>query len=47
MSKKHKARHKGKKRDLEKPVEEVQAAEPAKLTTKEYTAALSRPLGWQ
>ena len=42
MSKKHKARHKSKKRDLERPVEEVQAAEPAKLTTKEYTHELRK-----
>jgi polyphosphate kinase 2 len=42
MSKKHKARHKGKKQDLEQPLNEVAAAEPAKLTTKEYTKELRK-----
>jgi polyphosphate kinase 2 len=42
MSKKHKARQKGKKQDLEQPLAEVAAAEPAKLTTKEYTKELRK-----
>ena len=40
MSKKHKG--KGKKKELEKAVEEVPVAEPEKLTTKEYTKELRK-----
>ena len=42
MSKKHKGKHKGKGKDREGTLGEVPAAEPAKLTTKEYTKELRK-----
>jgi polyphosphate kinase 2 len=42
MSKKHKAKHGGKKRDPEQAAQEVPSTEAAKLTTKEYTKELRK-----